>query len=92
MKLSDIDGFSPHRLHPNSGNPREVAFASAWKAINTPPNPATTPTLANLVPDLSERDAKVAATVIQWLGSPVGTSFLRQVVDSSPDVRATLTR
>lgn len=31
----------------------------------------------------SQRDATVAATVIQWLGSPVGTGFIRAVNERS---------
>ena len=31
--------------------------------------------------EISQRDATVAATVIQWLGSPVGESFLRDCLD-----------
>ena len=29
--------------------------------------------------DVTERDEQVAATIIQWLGSPVGESFCREV-------------
>ena len=29
--------------------------------------------------EVTERDRKVAATVIQWLGSPVGQSFLSKL-------------
>ncbi len=31
-------------------------------------------------PDVSDRDAVVAATVIQWLGTLVGQDFLREVM------------
>lgn len=30
--------------------------------------------------DYTQRDAEVAATIIQWLGSPVGESFVREVL------------
>lgn len=29
--------------------------------------------------DVTERDAQIAATIIQWLGSPVGQWFLRDL-------------
>ena len=30
--------------------------------------------------DVTPRDAEVAATVIQWLGSPVGQRFVKEVL------------
>jgi hypothetical protein len=32
--------------------------------------------------EVTPRDREVAATVIQWLGSPVGTGFLTEVLSS----------
>jgi len=57
----------------------ERAFAKAWKnqALGT---------LGYLLcgqdvyqHNYSQRDAEVAATIIQWLGSPVGRNFIDQV-------------
>lgn len=31
--------------------------------------------------DITDRDREVAATVIQWLGSPVGNNFLRELLE-----------
>lgn len=31
--------------------------------------------------EVSDRDREVAATVIQWLGSPVGNNFLRELLE-----------
>lgn len=74
-------GLSEHRF---KENPDEKKFAEAWKKLQengkylahlldarevhqgTPPLPA-------------DRDFVVAATVIQWLGSPVGKLFLAEV-------------
>ncbi len=76
-------GLSTHRLY---DNPLEKAFAEAWAAENKsvagynlldwllakdPNHPKG---------EVSQRDATVAATMIQWLGSPVGQSFLRKVM------------
>jgi len=67
-------GISAHRL---KDNPEERRFAEAWEKHNP---------LAWLLDerheqtgrpaDPSDRDQVVAATVIQWLGSPVGRAFL----------------
>jgi hypothetical protein len=74
-------GMAPYRL---SGNPEEAAIAKAWQEHNDSGN-----TLAWLLdpekgnsrrpPEPSERDVAVAATVVQWLGSPVGQCFLRDL-------------
>jgi hypothetical protein len=65
-------------------NPLEFAFAVAWQAQNHNMN---RPTLAYLMDEgnrgeavLSERDWLVASTIIQWLGSPVGESFLHDIL------------
>lgn len=31
--------------------------------------------------EVSDRDREVVATVIQWLGSPVGNNFLRELLE-----------
>jgi hypothetical protein len=74
------EGFSAHRL---KQNPLEAAYAKAW-AEQAPH------TLGWLLKnydteqvDYSPRDAQVAATMIQWLGSPVGSSFVAEVLDSA---------
>lgn len=78
------EGYSWHRLAPECDNPREVAFASQWRKENEVDG--RTPIITSLIPGCTQRDATVAATVIQWLGSNVGMSFLSNVVDSSPEV------
>jgi len=77
------EGYSSHRL---KSNPHERIFAEKWKDINTRGD-----TLAWILYTfnsqdgrqekgfISERDASVAASVIQWLGSPVGQSWLQEV-------------
>jgi len=76
------EGFGLHLL---ASNPLEESYFKAW-AEQAPH------TLGWLLrdssddsryqSDYSERDAKVAATVIQWLGSPVGQSFVREVLET----------
>jgi len=72
-------GLWEHRF---KDNPEEQRFAEAWNKENSGPFH----TLASLLdpysgtkgrsPEPSPRDRLVAATVIQWLGSPVGQGYL----------------
>jgi len=64
-------------------NPEEKRFAEAWATQNGYTSPCT---LAYLLdpklgtgrpPEPTLNDRRVAATVIQWLGSPVGQDWLR---------------
>jgi hypothetical protein len=74
-------GYSTHRF---KDNPEEQLFAEAWDAHNNSNTPGY---LAYLLTtgdqrfpaEPSERDRQVAATIIQWLGSPVGRGFLQDL-------------
>ena len=79
------EGLSKNRLHPDAGNEREIVFSKAWNAENK-----MCGTLEHLIPDCTERDAQVAATIVQWLGSPVGSVFLGQVIASSENIQYSL--
>jgi hypothetical protein len=83
MKLQH-QGFSYQRtLRPTDSvdTRRESALAQAWEAQNPPVGSfGVQPTLPVLIPDCTARDAQVAATVIQWLGSQVGFFFLEEVL------------
>lgn len=73
-------GLALYRL---PSNPAEAAFAKAWMD-------RATDTLDYLLHGqekrehykLTQQEATVAATVIQWLGSPVGQGFLEDVVST----------
>ena len=65
------------RLLANRDNPREVAFADQWDRENDRKGFGR-PVLDALIEDWTNRDAEVAATLIQWLGSNVGFSFLEE--------------
>ncbi|MFK4705610.1 hypothetical protein ABIC83_002449 [Roseateles asaccharophilus] len=58
---------------------RERAFAAQWEADNgTQRGPSRVEPIAKqVVPECTQRDAEVAATVIQWLGTNVGFHFLQ---------------
>ena len=86
MSESNIHtGISSDRLHPEANNPREVAFSQEWQKLNN--SEFQNPLLSHLLGDnFSKRDAMVAATVIQWLGSNVGMSFLADVMNREPQV------
>ncbi len=66
-------------------NPAERIFAEVWEEKNS--SKYSQPLLDLLLAEdnnrpmgeVTERDRMVAATVIQWLGSPVGEGFLQDV-------------
>jgi hypothetical protein len=80
-------GMSPHRY---KDNPLERKFAELWQKVNDGPNGGRTaldylmdPTNRGYPePQITDRDWQIANTVIQWLGSPVGQNFLREVISS----------
>lgn len=65
-------------------NPKEKVYADRWSELADEylnsllygPNKDKEPD------DLLQRDAIVAATLIQWLGSPIGQGFLEEVSDA----------
>jgi len=68
-----------------STNPLEEKFAEAWEKLNTRPHSG-----GNCVDSIvskdwnnpeyaTDREIEICASVIQWLGSPVGQKFLREV-------------
>ena len=75
--MSRYAGLNTHRLPDNS---EEARFAAAWKAEHGPGRGhGLLPYLlgdGNTAGVVSKRDEVVAATVVQWLGSPVGQGFL----------------
>ncbi len=75
-----IKGLNTHRF---KNNPEERKFAEAWDKLNERVGGH-----ASLLDQLLDavhattcdgHDEVVAATVIQWLGSPVGQSWLEQL-------------
>lgn len=79
MRDRDVRGLHEHRFE---DNPEEQRFAEAWANKNH--NGRHLADLLTCIPVRqppapSERDEQVAATVIQWLGSPVGQGFLRDL-------------
>ncbi len=81
-------GLHPYRY---SDNPLEARFAKAWADINKSDDPRQS-TLAYLLcegdqhhpPVPTEEQRKAAATVIQWLGSPVGSRWVLDVLSKDP--------
>ncbi len=68
-----------------STNPLEKKFAEAWEELNNRPHSGGN-CVDSIVskdwnnPDYAtEREIEICASVIQWLGSPVGQKFLRGV-------------
>ncbi len=83
MKRSLHTGISPHRWE---DNPLEKTFAKMWKAEQEDPLRGGSILEWILSPEnrrdgsMTDRDAMTAATVIQWLGSPVGQDFFRRMM------------
>jgi len=84
-----------------AGNPSERRFAEAWEKANS--HAVSIDTIDYILSadnnrpvSCSDRDREVAATVIQWLGSPCGQEFLRSrsaeadepVIHTSPETLA----
>lgn len=81
-------GLSQHRF---KDNPLEKKFAEKWEEINTCRFSGKLDGLGTLDyllaednnrprGEVTDRDRLVAATIVQWLGSPVGKGFLRDVI------------
>lgn len=84
MGMIKHEGHNHHRLE---REPLERLFADEWRELNTGHGRGHGPLAYMLAEDrnhprgeVTERDAMVAATVIQWLGSNVGQCFLREVM------------
>ena len=85
-------GFDTSRL--NEHNPREVAFSETWKEENYPQRGvnfgqgqlqdifieqiSVFPMRYKVLEVINNRDRKIVATVIQWLGSNCGMGFLEK--------------
>lgn len=69
-------GIHEHRL---AENPIEARFAKRWREDSTKGLLEQILQCGD-VASISERDETVAATVIQWLGSHVGQSFVKAVM------------
>lgn len=73
-------GMSNNRLH--EGNPREAAFIAQWRKEQKDGD-----ILRHLIGPYTARDAQVAATVIQWLGSNVGICFIEETIRRSAHMK-----
>jgi len=89
-------GYRPERCNHPCGD-LERQFAYKWLEVNTRPG-ASVPLLVRLLDTerdgsysfsaISQRDAHVAATMMQWLGTNVGFGFLLEVLEQAGyDVR-----
>jgi len=72
-QMNRLYGLNVNRIH---SNPEEKRIAEAWNKQDV-----LEWILGGGVraPNVSERDRDVAASVIQWLGSPVGQQFLSSI-------------
>lgn len=81
-------GFHKDRTMVSRKNPIERAFCCAWIQENV--FDKYNPLVSKLIPHCTNRDAIVSATIIQWLGSNVGQSFLCDVIESSKELQRTI--
>jgi hypothetical protein len=65
--------------HRWKANPEEKRFALAWAGVDERNLDYMLSTDQQFPPTASDRDRVVAATVMQWLGSPVGQAWLRDL-------------
>lgn len=73
-------GLKAYRLGDDGpSSAREKAFAEQWQQEQDHDLLAYLLGEANHKGEVSERDAQVAATVIQWLGTSVGQAFVEKV-------------
>lgn len=80
MAASKVTGLHTHRF---KDNPEEERFAKAWEQFDGANldyllQPARDDDPGS-PPAATDRERVVAATVVQWLGSPVGQGFLRDL-------------
>jgi len=77
-------GKNQHRL---SQNPLEEKFAKEWEKRNTLSRHGMLEYILagenNTPAFVEDHDREVAASVIQWLGTPVGQGFLTDVLKNS---------
>lgn len=91
-------GLHAARLKDAARNPLEVKFARAWHRLNTEAghdtagHPSVLDEMLNtgdphFPPEARDRDRQVASTVIQWLGTEVGSRWVLNVLKSegTPD-------
>ena len=80
-------GIHANRLKPEQNNPREVAFAEQWDFEQE--NSQILNALVGIGPHkkITDRDKEVAATLMQWLGSNVGLSFIIESMRKEPEIR-----
>lgn len=63
-------------------NPHEKIAAELWAKQRVLPYLLADDPGAHPAPTPSDRDATVAATLMQWLGSPVGRCFFRDLAEA----------
>ena len=96
--MSKIQGLNHTRME---REPVEKAFVEVWRKLNIessgPINDFPYRLLEHIlspkqpkIENISDRDVVVAETVVQWLGSSVGQSFLKEVIASSPELQKSL--
>jgi hypothetical protein len=87
MKAKKYDTFMEHRVNNNdSFYDKERTFLDVWNEMNGEKIPNQNTILgyllteeANIWKEPTKQEMKIARTIIQWLGTPVGQRFLIDV-------------
>ena len=84
---SCYDGLDARRLDPEQNNPYEIALHDAWVEENAAYD--RDDLLEKLFPEetITYRDKKIAATVIQWLGTNCGRGYLDRARSKMKNIR-----
>ncbi len=80
MTISEHSGYFTKRL--TQTNQKEIDYSNAWIELHKNTdflNKLLTSGGKSVVGEVTDRDRKIAATIIQWLGSSVGESFVSEV-------------
>lgn len=85
-----LQGFNTHRLQENDPYHKpEIVYAESFRTKFGKKDSTIAEHLQKIVggSSLSEREQRVALSVVQWLGTPVGQGFIEKVLTSETPAR-----
>lgn len=77
-------GRSAYRL---SSNPKEAVFAESWRMQNERFSTVDWMLGIGITDKATEQQCAEAATIVQWLGSPIGWAWLMDTIASDKEMR-----
>lgn len=83
--MNHIGLYHNRVVNQNMADSLEAALAAYWRLANASSffhgQIQNKPLLESLVPNYTQEQATACATVVQWLGTSVGLSFLESALD-----------